>query len=84
MGAMQGALPSDMINVCTGVPCSTLELAQSLRELTGSSSEIGYGPCREGDVQRSVLEVGDPSPLGELVPLQEGLAKTVAWFKENA
>ena len=83
MMALSGELDAPMINVCTGEPTSTLQLARALKELTGSLSEIRYGPRRAGDVERSVLDVGDPAPLGSLTSLRDGLANTVAWFREN-
>jgi len=86
MGAIDGSLDTGgrgMINVCTGTPTTTRELAEAIRELTASSGDIGVAPRREGDVERSVLDPGDPCPLGELVSLQQGLSLTVDWFRER-
>lgn len=83
MAAIDGSLGSSMINVCTGQPTTTLTLARAIAELAQSSSEIGYGSRREGDVERSVLDPGDPPPLGTPVSLEEGLRETVAWFRNR-
>lgn len=82
--ALQDKLSGNMFNVCTGQATTTLDLAQELKALTGSSAEIGYGPRREGDVERSVLDPGESSFLATPVTLREGLASTVAWFREKA
>ena len=81
MMALSNQLGSSMINVCTGVGTSTRQLAGVMKELCGSRSDIRSAPRREGDVERSVLDVGADAPLGELVSLQAGLEKTVDWFR---
>ena len=49
MAAIDGRIGEETVNVCTGVATSTLELAQALRELSGSTGEIVFGPHRAGD-----------------------------------
>ncbi|MCP5042607.1 MAG: NAD-dependent epimerase/dehydratase family protein [bacterium] len=82
--AIDDRLGESMINVCTGVGISTLELAEAIKRHTRSGSEIGYGPRRVGDIERSVLDPGTPPPLGDTVPLETGLGETVAWFGKDA
>jgi UDP-glucose 4-epimerase len=84
LAAINDTLGHDMINVCTGIGTSTLDLARAIVEVTGSSSEIAFGPRRPGDVERSVLDPGTPPPLGETVPLAIGLQKTVQAFRDKA
>lgn len=81
--AIDGKLERSPVNVCTGVPTSTLELAQQLERASGVKAVLRYGARREGDVERSVLNPGNPSPLGAAVPLAEGIARTLAWFKDK-
>lgn len=81
MIAIDDKLGVPMINVCTGEATTTSHLASTMKELTGSKSEIGAGPRREGDVERSVLDAGTPAPLGEPVSLAEGLKNTLDWFR---
>ena len=83
MMALSDKLSVPMINVCTGEGTSTRELAHVMKELCKSQSEIRSGGRREGDVERSVLDVGREAPLGELVSLRDGLQKTIAWFVER-
>lgn len=83
MLALTDALGQPMINVCSGAATSTRELATTMKSLIGSTSEVGSGPRREGDVERSVLDAGTPAPLGAAVDLSEGLNRTIEWFKKR-
>ncbi len=82
--AIDGAFGQSIVNVCTGEGTSTLELAEAIKHHAGSKCEIGFGPRRPGDIERSVLDPGSPPPLGETVSLENGLKQTVGWFGENA
>lgn len=81
MAAISGSLEQPMINVCTGIGTSTYALAKEIADIAGAKSEIGFGPRRPGDVERSVLDPGSPPPLGEAVPLEVGLRATVDSFR---
>lgn len=83
MAAIDGKIGEATINVSTGIATSTLELAQTLQDLSGSNGEIAFGPHRVGDVERSVLDPGDFARLGETVGLREGLKQTIAWFRQS-
>jgi UDP-glucose 4-epimerase len=83
MAAIEGKLDKSPINVCTGVATSTLELAQLMEQAAGVKAVLRHGPRREGDVQRSVLDPGSPPPLGAAVPIAEGIARTIKWFRER-
>lgn len=82
--AIDGKLGESPVNVCTGVPTSTQELAELIERAAGVKAVLRHGPRREGDVQRSVLDPGSPSPLGAAVPIAEGVARTVQWFRERS
>jgi UDP-glucose 4-epimerase len=75
---------SPVYNACTGQETSVHRLALLLIELTGSNSEIGYFPARNGDIYRS-LGAPDRATLGLGVAastsIREGLMKTLAWMK---
>jgi len=79
-----GKLDKTPVNVCTGVPTSTQELAQMMEQSAGIKAILRYGDRREGDVERSVLDPGTPSPLGAAVPIAEGIHRTVSWFRERS
>jgi UDP-glucose 4-epimerase len=73
-----------VFNVGTGVETSTRRIFDLLREATGYRGEPRYGPPRPGDVRRICL---DPTRAERVlgwrpqVPLEEGIARTVAWFR---
>lgn len=73
------------INLGNPEECTIRELAELVRELTGSRSPIVFrpqpadDPCRRRpDIGRARRELGwEPR-----VPLREGLLKTIAWFEQ--
>jgi UDP-glucose 4-epimerase len=71
-------------NAGSGVETSVLELHRQCSAVAGELREPIFGPAREGDVLRSVLDV---SRIGrELgwqpeVPLDDGLRRTWAWVQ---
>ncbi len=85
LAAIEGRIDADTINVCTGIPTTTLDIAQGLASALGVTPQLEHGPRRAGDLERSVL---DPSAfvetLGPVVPLRQGLAETARWFREHA
>lgn len=79
MAAADTAAP--VANVCTGRQTSILELAETLRGLTGYTGRISHGPARAGDIR---ISVGDPGfaterlGLRATVGLADGLARLLA------
>ena len=74
-------------NVGTGVETSVVDLYNGLAQAVGSDLQATHGPAKAGEQQRSVVdasfgrrELGLPEPLR----LQDGLARTAAWFRERA
>ncbi|MBX3246631.1 MAG: NAD-dependent epimerase/dehydratase family protein [Myxococcales bacterium] len=66
-------------NVATGSATTTRQVAEALaRSLGVEGPEIGFGPRRAGDLERSVLEPA--TVFGEWTSFDEGIAKTAAWF----
>lgn len=82
LAAFAGRLPERIMNVCTGVEVSTLDLAREISKVAGRELQTVFAPPRAGDVGRSVL---DPTrlvgALGAPVPLSEGLQHTFAWYR---
>lgn len=74
-------------NVSTGGETSVEELATAIRAASAYAGPIEHAPAREGDVERSAL---DPSKLHAAtgwkagVPLVDGVANTVRWFRGRA
>jgi len=83
LAALDGRLDVSLINICTGIGSSTLELAQAIKALAGSAAEIGYGPRRQGDIERSVLAPSGHPALGPPTDLMSGLEQTIDWFRDR-
>ena len=76
----------DVINVATGGRISLNRLFAALKELTGSSVEAVYAPERAGDVRDSQADISKARTLlgyEPTVTLEQGLEKTVAWFRST-
>lgn len=73
-----------VVNVATGVPTATQDIADALCDALGVKSEFGFGPMRPGDLERSVLEPGALPATGTPTGLAEGIRRTAAWFAEAA
>ena len=73
-------------NVGSGVETPILELHQLCGAVTGDLREPSFGPAREGDVLRSVLDVSlIERELGwrQQVPLDDGLRGTWDWVRSE-
>jgi UDP-glucose 4-epimerase len=83
--ALDAEVP-DILDVATGIGTDSQTLAQTLAETllaaSGQAVTIEGASPRLGDVRRSVLDA-EPlrAALGELTPLAEGLARTLAWYQ---
>jgi UDP-glucose 4-epimerase len=83
--AIEGTIGDRTINVCTGVPTTTLDIAQGLMHALAIDVELQYGPRRPGDLERSVLDEAEMvATVGPPLGLDEGLAATAAWFRDHA
>jgi UDP-glucose 4-epimerase len=84
LAAMQGKISDRILNVGTGAETNTLQLAQYLKSLLNSHSEIHFGPIRPGDVERSLLDADRLAELlGPTVSVAAGLAETATWFQQH-
>lgn len=78
--AADGLIEENIINVATGIPTTTETLARSIASSMGRDPELIYGPRREGDLQRSVLEPDLRAFGRDPVDLDEGIRRTTEWF----
>lgn len=78
--AADGLIEENIINVATGIPTTTETLARSIASSIGRDPELIYGPRREGDLQRSVLEPDLRAFGRDPVDLDEGIRRTTEWF----
>ncbi|HVY27094.1 MAG TPA: NAD-dependent epimerase/dehydratase family protein [Polyangiaceae bacterium] len=82
--AMTGAVPHPLLNVASGQPTTTLELAQQILALTGSTSPLVHAAPRLGDIERSLLASQRfEQTLGTPTPLAVGLAETARYYLEQ-
>jgi nucleoside-diphosphate-sugar epimerase len=88
MAAVAPDATGGTFNVCTGVETSVREVVSAIVQLTGGTvrPEFGAVPHRATELWR---QSGDPTraavALGwcATTPLQEGLARTLEWFRTN-
>ena len=82
--AALGHPQSDVFNVGTGIETDVNELFGHLNRLTGGHAEEVHGNAKPGEQQRSVLDISKSRQVlgwAPTVPLAEGLARTVDWFR---
>jgi UDP-glucose 4-epimerase len=75
-----------VFNVATGTRVDLNETFHVLKKLTGYEGEPDYGPEREGDVKHSLADISRAeAALGYTpkVSFEEGLRRTVAWYRSQ-
>lgn len=76
----------EVVNIGSNRETSILELARTIRELTGSSSEIAFHPLPQDDPQRRAPDISRARKLLNWEPrvsLTQGLEKTIAWYRKS-
>jgi UDP-glucose 4-epimerase len=76
----------EVFNVATATRITLNETVKILRELTGYRGEVRYAPERAGDIKHSLADINlARKHLGyEMqVNFQEGLRRTVEWYKST-
>ena len=76
-----------VFNCATGRRVTLNETFEALKELTGYTGKAKYGPERAGDVKHSLADISlAQKHLGykTLVSFEEGLRRTVEWYKTEA
>jgi nucleoside-diphosphate-sugar epimerase len=74
-------------NIGSGVELSVKELAEHIIRISGSTSEISYGPWRAGEqgvrlnisIEKARREVG----YEPLYTVEQGLTETIDWWRKN-
>lgn len=74
-----------IVNVGTGEDLSIRALAELIARVVGFEGEIRTDPSRPDGTPRKLLDVSRLGALGwrARVPLEEGIAQTLAWYLEN-
>jgi nucleoside-diphosphate-sugar epimerase len=76
----------EVINVATGIRMSLNELFRTIRGLVGEDVDAIHAEPRPGDVRDSQADISKARRLlgyEPIVGFEEGLARTVAWFRDQ-
>ncbi|MCL4333495.1 MAG: NAD-dependent epimerase/dehydratase family protein [Candidatus Thermoplasmatota archaeon] len=79
-------LSGDVINIGSEKEITIVQLAQKIKGLIGSSSEIFYDIARENDPRRRAADITLAKEKLDWEPnisLDEGLVKTIEWFRRR-
>jgi len=88
LSSPEPALKGGILNVATGDPKTVREVVERIRTLLGSGAELHWGavPHRRNEIW---LNSGSPAKIRTMlgweprVPLEQGLAETIAWFRDH-
>ena len=87
IGMLEKGQWGKVVQCASGIGISANDLAASIIELCGSSSEIEHLPMRKGEPPHSVI-VADTTELKEIFPehtpveLREGLKQTIEYYRK--
>lgn len=76
-----------VFNCATGRRVTLNEIFAALKQLTGYSGAVQYGPERSGDIKHSLADITQAQKhLGYkvLVNFEDGLRRTVDWYKSQS
>jgi len=89
-GVLRAAVAPDVagevINVATGGRISLNELVRTMNAVVGTNVSPAYESARKGDVRDSQADISKAERLlgyKPLVPLEDGLRSTIAWFRNE-
>lgn len=77
---------NQVYNVACGESTSLNELVSILKRETGVTLEVTHGPNRVGDIEHSLADVSKAKDRIGYTPdvdINEGLKRTVSWFKDS-
>ncbi len=77
---------NQVYNIACGKQTSLLQLFESLNKEADTSLRPIHGPERNGDVKHSLADISKAKELlgyDPVVSVEEGLKRTMAWYKEN-
>jgi nucleoside-diphosphate-sugar epimerase len=84
-GASERPLAGEVVNIGSGRRIDLLTLYRHIAEACGSPHiQPNFQPARAGDVRHSLADVAKAGELlgyEPVVPLEEGLAETIDWYK---
>lgn len=89
-GIIQGieqfdSVQGETINLAYGQGTTILKLAETVKELLGSSSEIELSESRTGEITHYIASISKAQRLlnySPVTPFDEGIRKAVEWYQE--
>lgn len=81
--AVEKYLVCDPINIASGVPCTTKELAQTILDVIGSKARLEFDKSKPTALRERRVDITKAKRLLGYVPtvsLREGLADTIDWY----
>lgn len=81
------AVAGQVINIACGTSYSLLDLLKAINETLGTDIKPVFEPARVGDVKHSLADIAKARELLGYdvgVGFEEGIRRTIAWYKENA
>lgn len=84
--APAGLVSGRVMNVATGVRITLNEVVEVLRGITGYAGPVAYAPERAGDIKHSLADItlaGELLGYAPSVTLEEGLRRTVEWYRRS-
>jgi GDP-L-fucose synthase len=83
--ALENKLPDYLYNVGTGEDLTIKDLAETIQKIVGHQGEIIWDATKPDGTPRKLMDISKMHDLGwkHQVHLEEGIAKTYAWFIEN-
>jgi nucleoside-diphosphate-sugar epimerase len=79
-------ISGEVFNVACGSTTSILEIIKETNKILGLSLKPEYGPKRPGDVRKTFADISKMRKMlgiKNIVSFEEGLQRTVRWFKEK-
>ncbi len=79
--------PGKIMNIAGGKRITINEIVKNVIKAAGSSSTVVHEPARKGDIRHSLASVdlaGEILGYNRIVGLEEGLERTIAWYRRDA
>jgi UDP-glucose 4-epimerase len=86
LAARAGSASGTTCNIACGERHTLLELLESICDAAGRDVQPVFGPPRQGDIVHSLADISAAERnLGyrPTVPFREGIARTVAWYRQR-
>lgn len=74
----------DPVNIASGQPCTTQELAQTVLDVVGSKARLEFDPSKPTALRERRVDISKAKKVlgfSPSVSLREGLADTVSWYR---